>query len=362
MIVNSDFVPLGSIYTYFIDELRPRFRKEWSEGTFAKKAITEGNFSKDILRDQFINFQSQEEVNLAIETLFLDFIRNSDIFISLSGFTYRCSNEIFTTIHRFSFEEEFWDIDLNDYDNYNLDLELIRDWLALPSFFGDLYLFLDPKSWAVDVRAFEAVRRRIAQVIDPIEYAVWLGSLEDPTDDELDVSDNMRPWTAWGKAKEMIENGEIDDHFVPNIQDVSETQLMYFREYSFPFLQNFKIEAVKNFSGGALCLKEDDWTGRRSTILEYSLSDAKQLSVVKRGRKPELSAKHVGGMRLEVRARKLLSEFLKENEWSGTLTELRNKVPFDLGERPWRRVVDELRKDFPTISSPGRRGAKNPTP
>ncbi|ASP22461.1 hypothetical protein ANTHELSMS3_03842 [Antarctobacter heliothermus] len=103
---------------------------------------------------------------------------------------------------------------------------------------------------------------------------------------------------------------------------------------------------LKNFEGWSFCVRENDVErGMKQIPQRYAGSDEQSLAP--------------SNVAAEARATKFLLEFLNGDEWRGTQDELREKLPVRLGSRAWRRVLDEVRRHYPEISTPGRRPKKS---
>lgn len=136
----------------------------------------------------------------------------------------------------------------------------------------------------------------------------------------------------------------------------------------------FQLNAIEPFEGFSICVKEQDYNQETLQSL-YEIEVVKIVMSACWGDKlmEELStkfdfavsfpvAKDVDSnvvrqnIALEGRCVKILNDYLDNTEFSGTLTDLRNLLPEELGARQFRRVIDRVRENHPHISKPGRRG------
>lgn len=101
-----------------------------------------------------------------------------------------------------------------------------------------------------------------------------------------------------------------------------------------------------DFQGWAFCVRESE--------VDAGLAKFRAKSGVS-----DNAGEVAGNVAAETEAFKILNTFLDTNEWVGVKEELRMRLPFQLKERAWLRVVAQLREHHPHISSPGRRPKEN---
>ncbi|WP_425085815.1 hypothetical protein [Ruegeria profundi] len=367
MISELGFLPVGRALSDWRKVIDPKFETEaaselladdhlgpLARSEFEKHKAIDGPklFFKDVL--EFVEFQEKANARSFSEKLFLDQLEQQTLYLFDGDKTMVASPEILDWIDEGSFSEEFWCPELNEIDIHTVHSSTVRKYLSLPVFDGKLFCFIDPYTWTVDTRGIEAIRERVSQVIDPLMLQAWLDKSE--IEGDTDNKEDGYYWTAFEKIQHMVKIGEIDDYEDHTLTQASVTQIGYFLEYKLPLLKNMQLSAVTTSSGAGLCVKEAKWTDAIESVKSKTYAELK-------GRWYDEEKKATSGPTNTVAEEKrIVTEvkfFLSNNEWTGTNSELRKTLGSNLGSRAWRRVIDEVRKDFPEVSVPGRRARKS---
>lgn len=371
MFAPENYIPIGLALKLWRGAVDPKFIAYAADSALADSdthASLSANFeamnARAVVR---IHYNSLEDYARSVVkegairdslNVFVQELENCEIYVSKAGSIFRAAPQILESVSEDVFEEDFWDGCLTEISEGFVDAETLKNYATLKVFAGQYFCFIDPYTWCVDTSAFDVLSTRVAEVVDPI----WLAAYFDEFS-ALQFSDNSRDRSNvdkvllnhFGLTQRLIDEGAVcysgNSALTPANADV----LLAFEEYEIPFLRPQTSELIQGFVGASVCIREHDWRRRLSELSGMHPKDLFDLD----GRSSEERGHPTRTVNAEYRAVTEIKAFLAGNDWTGTISQLRQKTSQELGARAWRRVLDEVRKEYPSISVPGRRSSKS---
>lgn len=286
--------------------------------------------------------------------VFFSQLKKQEIYLFNGTKTLLAAPEILERVHAYYFYEEFWDVGLNEISEYTVRIPTLRHYISLPTFQGDILCFVDPYTWSIDLRGIDVLRERVGQIIDPIRLQAWLDEADVEADLEEGETSSDFIWEC-GQIMQLIDDGSLNYEEDETLTDASVDHYLFYLEYHFPLLKNIQLDLLRSFQGASLCVREENW---RKCIEEAKATPYEVFRTDENNSGETRISKIEHSVAAEKRAVAHVCAVLAKEKWAGTTSELRKSAGVQLGERAWRRVLDEVRKDFPEISAPGRKSSK----
>ena len=296
MFSEMGYLPLGQAFERLSSRLFKRFaewhlennRKYADEAKGIPPLRKAFGLSLEGARDEFWRsqmYKAECEARESLQSLFAREVRSFDVFVFDGERTLCASKEVMRSIHEPSYYEEFWDPENTELDF--LDIATFRDFVSLNKISDTVFLFVDPFTWTIDTRAYEAIRQRVREIVDLLEYAGYWEDLSMKADDVYDAE------TALRFVLREIDNGELEDIENATVYSGSSRHFEWLAEYDFPILKNVQLQGLVRLEGASVVVDEA-WFNKYLKKIEeiptdnlaHSIPYKRDKAQIKKGRKP----------------------------------------------------------------------------
>ena len=257
MLCEPGFIPIGSALKDWRAVIDIKFENELAINLIdndSQKASAQNDFNKHQKDNnnpeydyanlfEYVRAQHQSIARRNSLFAFRSQLRKQEIYLFDGTRTLLAAPEILEDVSEEVFYNIFWDQEFYQFPQDKINLSTVRKYISLPVFNSFILCFVDPYTWSIDLRGFEVIRERIAQIINPLR----LGAM-------LDMS-KYGYLSEFLNIQNLVENGILHDDDDETLTNTTDEQIMEFSKFIFPFLRNIQLKSLRHYEGASLCLK-----------------------------------------------------------------------------------------------------------